>query len=1106
MYRGIFRYLFLLSFFGTGKFCGYSQTSIKRDSIEVFLRKMPDDTNKVNLLITNAKGSLNEYQPNDALKYCAKALKLSQELKFKKGEAISLNLTGTAKCHLLKFQEGLQFHLRSLRLMEEINYLKGQGDVYFFIGDIFKGLSGYEKAIFNFNKAVEKYAEAKDTVAMCSAIEKIGHVTLDSKSKASKEKAIELSYKALAVYRRSLSILKKTKRLDRLAIVYVDIANDYLGLGQIEGKEGKTFLDSSIFYSKLSNEICFNINKQSSAIVNYLNIGEANEYLGDFSGDYSEAVRNYNIAMNITGPDDMSYWKMVAHQQLATIFYKKNDYETSMEHLLISNKLSTKIHSVVSIYENYILMSKIDSIKGNFKEAFHLQKRLGVIKDSLNFEESKRAANLLQAQFDFESKDKEINLLNKNQELQVAQISSQKAIRNYLIEGVVLVALLLLLTFNRFILKKKQNRIIEEKNVELEKLSIVARETANGVFIMNAIGELVWFNEGFTKLFGWATIDEYKKERGKNIYEVSGSNDIIQIIEQCIDERISISYESMNPTKDGRELWVKATITPIFSDDGQLKNLVIVDTDVTELKKAKEIAEQSLKIQEQFLANTSHEIRTPMNGVIGMTRQLLETPLNKEQVEYLNAIKESSNNLLHVVNDILDVSKINSGKIVFEKTEFKLDNIFKNLKFTLQYKVDEKSIYLETYIDNQLPKVLIGDPVRLHQIILNLAGNAIKFTEKGGVTVSANLIKKIDATYHIQFSVKDTGIGIPDDKQSYVFESFAQAETHTTRKYGGTGLGLTISKALVEQQGGEIHLKSKVDVGTEFYFAIGFTEGNPDWQGSIAKQAEGIPENVDLSQINILLVDDNKINQKVAMFELKKWKTNTDIADNANMAFEKLRQKEYHVILMDISMPDIDGLQATKIIRSEFPDEIRNIPIIAMTASALAGEKENCYAAGMNDYVSKPFNPISLYKKITKWGIRRGIEESEENENEQKIKSVRVTNLSILREYAVGDIEYIKDLINIYLESIPEYVRDLNLFYHEKNWEKFGKQAHKMKAPLAYFGLSELKQVLENIELDARKETNPERHLYHLNKVNEIIESSLVELKIELRSLSTELY
>lgn len=473
-----------------------------------------------------------------------------------------------------------------------------------------------------------------------------------------------------------------------------------------------------------------------------------------------------------------------------------------------------------------------------------------------------------------------------------------------------------------------------------------------------------------------------------------------------------------------------------------------------QILKAKETAEQAQELQEQFLANTSHEIRTPMNGIIGMTSQLLDSPLNDEQLEYAIAIKESSNNLLVIINDLLDLSKIKAGKMVFEKTPFKLSDTFKNLIFTLQYRTTEKNIRLISTIDERIPSTIAGDAVRLNQVLLNLAGNAIKFTEKGEVKISAKLLKDDGKTIRILFSVEDSGIGIPNDKLDKIFESFTQVNATTTRKYGGTGLGLTIAKQIIEQQNGSISVSSKVNEGSTFSFTLDFNKTKQkakETSGSIF--SESIIQNSNLNKVNILVVDDNRVNQRVAALTLKKWKANVTVADDAKSAIEKLKEISFQIILMDIAMPEMDGLEATHFIRTQMQAPICNTPIIAMTASALIGEEEKCITAGMNDYISKPFNPTNLYEKIEKLLPK-----------EFKNRKNKLIDLTLLNDRAEGDKEYLKEIFESYVTEMPIYASEMKQFLLESNWKAIKIQAHKMRSPIALIGAVKLKKMLETIE------------------------------------------
>ena len=392
-------------------------------------------------------------------------------------------------------------------------------------------------------------------------------------------------------------------------------------------------------------------------------------------------------------------------------------------------------------------------------------------------------------------------------------------------------------------------------------------------------------------------------------------------------------------------------------------DITIRQKDLAELEKLK--AEQSEKFKQQFLANMSHEIRTPMNSVIGLTNLLMKSKMDQQQEKYLNVIKKSSENLLVIINDILDLSKIEAGKMDFEKIAFSLNDCIDTVYHTMVFKSDEKNLELKHIIDAAVPEVVIGDPVRLNQILINLAGNAIKFTEKGTVTIHIKELSRGDNISILEFSITDSGIGIAQSQLDKIFESFSQASSDTTRKFGGTGLGLTISKQLVELQQGSIYVQSQVGKGTTFSFKIPYQIGTVD---DLNKSEHGIDDvnGEDLKGLRILLVEDNGFNQMVAVDTLNDLipELIIDVAENGLESLEKLKEADYDIILMDIQMPEMDGFEASERIRKDFSAPKKNVPIMAMTANVTQEEVEKCFNSGMTAHISKPFDPQELLNKL----------------------------------------------------------------------------------------------------------------------------------------------
>jgi CheY-like chemotaxis protein/nitrogen-specific signal transduction histidine kinase len=409
----------------------------------------------------------------------------------------------------------------------------------------------------------------------------------------------------------------------------------------------------------------------------------------------------------------------------------------------------------------------------------------------------------------------------------------------------------------------------------------------------------------------------------------------------------------------------------VKSNNGSVSTLIGTLQDVTDRKlaeqqvmKAQQQAENSMKVREIFLANMSHEIRTPMNAILGFTRLLFETNLSAEQKAFIDAIHFSGENLLVIINDVLDLSKIQSGKMNIEKCAFNIHDVINGVVSIMHPKIQEKGLAFSSNIDQEIPPRIKGDPVRLNQVLTNLITNAIKFTEKGSVTLDVNLVPNERQGLVIQFKVIDTGIGIPEDKQNLIFENFVQASTDTTRKFGGTGLGLAIVKNLIELQDGKVSVTSSAGNGSIFTVILPFDRAEHNVR-HINPEVTTIPDSFgDLNNARLLVVEDNAVNQLLVKKVLQKAGCKIDIAVNGLEAIKYVQENKYDVVLMDIQMPEMDGYTATEFIRNKLPAPVCEIPIIAMTAHAFGEDVNRCLAAGMNDHISKPFNHEDLYRKI----------------------------------------------------------------------------------------------------------------------------------------------
>ncbi len=374
-----------------------------------------------------------------------------------------------------------------------------------------------------------------------------------------------------------------------------------------------------------------------------------------------------------------------------------------------------------------------------------------------------------------------------------------------------------------------------------------------------------------------------------------------------------------------------------------------------DLHNSKDLAESSLKAKERFLANMTHELRTPLNSIVGISSLLNETELNTEQKKYLENINLSSEHLLAVINDLLEFSKLGSGKLQLEKVEFNIRRSLERIKSTMQFELEKRKLDFSFKVEPDVPHFVVGDDYRLNQILINLVGNSIKFTQKGSIEISVKKIFETEQNINLEFRVKDTGIGIVEKKQKIIFESFTQESNGTTREYGGTGLGLAITKQLVELQGGKIKVESKKGHGSTFIFNIPYLKKVYHSQ----KEKISIPANE-----KILLIDDNAMNLTFTKSILSKSKFQVETAQNAQEAIQKIENAEFDLILMDLHMPEMDGYELTEKIRANPSEKIKQTPIIALTAAATSNEINKCFDIGMNDFIIKPFKKDDLIAKI----------------------------------------------------------------------------------------------------------------------------------------------
>ena len=549
-----------------------------------------------------------------------------------------------------------------------------------------------------------------------------------------------------------------------------------------------------------------------------------------------------------------------------------------------------------------------------------------------------------------------------------------------------------------------------------------------------------------------------------------------------------------------------------YDEQNQLEKLYGTVQDINqrklverELRDAKKVAEESGKIKEQFLANMSHEIRTPMNAITGFTKLLLQSQANftSEQQRYINFIHNAGENLLVIINDILDFSKIEAGKLVLEHVDFYLQDVVDNVLGLFKGMASKKNVIIFEVIDEEVPLHLKGDPVRLNQVLMNLISNAIKFTEKGHIKLEVSSLRQSGTKVLLRFTVEDTGIGISEDTLKRVFDSFTQASSDTTRKFGGTGLGLTIAKKIVALQKGEINVRSKLGKGTVFITDLPFKKGAADVPKAsmegISKQKATIPDYP--RHLKVLMAEDNVMNQELSIAIFKDIGWALDIANNGLVALEKLQASKYDIVLMDIQMPIMDGYEATLQIRNKLQAPLSEIPIMAITAHALNSEINKCLAAGMNDYISKPFKTSDLISKVCalvsgKGGARHVEEAPDMVVNEVAPVSINLDNLLML---SGSNPATLSSIIDIFMKETPAQTESLQQFLLKKDWNGLKSLCHKMKSSYAIIGATDVKKHLEEIEMDCmNKKIDAGKFNEHIQKIMELNTKIIQELEVKM--------
>ena len=765
--------------------------------------------------------------------------------------------------------------------------------------------------------------------------------------------------------------------------------------------------------------------------------------------------------------------------------------------------------------------------------------------DFQNEEKEKRAAELIIADkelvFQNDEKEKraeELNIANKELVFQAGE--KEKRAAELVIADKELIfqtgekekrAAELVIADKELVFQNEEKEKRETENKELEAFSksvkllsqyslSLIEASLDPLVTINTEGKITDMNEALVNITGIAR----EELRGSDFLDYFTEPQKAREVYQEVFAKGSVADSPLTLRhKDGKLTDVLFNGSVYKDDRGNVIGVVVVARDITDQKRiatelteaivfaelatgiaedakikaesATLIAENAVKAKQQFLSNMSHEIRTPMNAIIGFTKVLLKTDLTPKQKEYLQAVKMSGDALIVLINDILDLAKVDAGKMTFEQTPFKMALSISAMLHLFETKIRERNLELVKEYDPNIPEVLVGDPVRLHQIILNLVSNAVKFTTEGKITVSVRLLKEDKENATIEFAVSDTGIGIAASKIDKIFENFQQASSGTSRLYGGTGLGLAIVKQLVEPQGGTITVTSKIGEGSTFSFTLNFQKTNAE-----AHAEAGLMElDSEIKNIKVLVAEDIALNQLLMRTLLDEFGFECDIANNGKIAIEKLQANTYDIILMDLQMPEINGFEATDYIRNIMKSAI---PIIALTADVTTVDLAKCRSVGMDDYIAKPVDERVLYNKIVEFVKKSTMINEHIGKEPVQIIDSKCTNLDYLNRRTKANPALMMEMIKLYLEQTPPLISAMKKGLQEKDWKTLHAAVHKMIPSFSIVGINvDFENLAKKVQEFAGTEQQTDEIPEMVLQLEKVCTQACIELKEDFNTI-----
>lgn len=788
--------------------------------------------------------------------------------------------------------------------------------------------------------------------------------------------------------------------------------------------------------------------------------------------------------------------------------YFKHDFDRSTEEM----KRELKALQALTV-DNPIQKKRIQSLDKLLETKLtrsHYLFKTGVVKNGMARLDSIEQLLSISRKFDqvLKATDSYENVLLETRTAQSKRSAEYATISN-LIGAITALAMILWAMYLISLALRNSNRINQKLSESEQQLKTLLEAVPVPVVIVDRYGKVYLANGAATQLFSnLKDFDSYAEMTNSVMYYRFPHGEPYPIEQRPTYRALqgeASRVDDLEMRINGKAIQLLCSSSPVYNADGDLEYVVTSSIDISDrvqslqrLQEAKELAEKAVKLKENFLANMSHEIRTPLNAMLGFSELLGTTVLDDEQKEFIGLIRTAGKNLLTIINDILDISKIEAGMIRLESIPFSIQLLTGSIKTMFQPTAADKNLHLTVETDPDLPPVFLGDPTRLTQILLNLLSNAIKFTKKGGVTLRVEKGESTTESVRVRIIVQDTGIGIESEALPHIFERFQQANNFTTRYYGGTGLGLNIVKSLSELQGGSIIVDSTVGEGSRFTIEIPYLIAKEQINLDQTQRSTG--KNPSERDVRVLVVEDNLMNQKLVLQVLKRLGYQAKVADDGQRALDMLQETAFDVILMDIQMPIMDGYETTRQIRSKFD---KTVPIIAMTAHALASEQEECLKAGMNDFLSKPFKMEELQQLIRKYLPVTNLAATVTPQNELTAKPLSNFSAKLLLEAVGNDLDLAIELLEIYVSQTPDEIEKLQLALDQQDIATVGKLIHTQKVHTKMLGMSRATQLILDTEALVRKDGDIESILPLMKQYMIEIKEVLPHITLYLKSMHT---